>query len=97
MTDDPEKPDSKDEKGVFEKYEMIKLNKYAIVVTIVIANLAAWVMIYKINYSWDLFLNPNLILLGSIKLGIIIALFSAFFLYFNKKINFLLDERNKKL
>jgi len=98
MTDDSEKSDSsKDEKGIFEKYEMTKLNKYAVIATIAIVNLAAWIMIYQINFSWNLFLNPNLILLGSIKLGIIVALLSAFFLYFNKKINFLLDERSKKL
>ncbi len=95
MIDDQEKPDSKDDKGVFEKYEMIKLNKYAIVATIAIINLASLIMIYQINFSWNLILNPNLILLGSIKLGIIIALLSALFLYFNKKINFLLDERKK--
>ena len=61
MIDDQEKPDSKDDKGVFEKYEMVKLNKYAIVATIAIINLASLIMIYKINFSWDLFLNPNLI------------------------------------
>ncbi len=98
MTDDSEKPDSsKDEKGVFEKYEMKKLNKYAVISTLAIINLATWIVIYQINNDWNVILNPDLVMYGSIKLGIIIALLSAFFLYFNKKINFLLDERTRKL
>jgi len=97
--DDSEKPDSsKDEtKGVFEKYEMKKLNKYAVIATLVIINLATWIVIYQINNDWNVILKPDLVMYGSIKLGIIIALLSAFFLYFNKKINFLLDERTRKL
>ncbi len=96
--DDSEKPDSsKDEKGIFEKYEMKKLNKYAVIATLAIINLATWIAIYQINNDWNVIINPDLVLYGSIKLGIIIALLSGFFLYFNKKINFLLDERNKKL
>ncbi len=95
--DDSEKPDSStDEKGVFEKYEMKKLNKYAVIATLAIINLATWIVIYQINNDWNVILNPNLVLYGTIKLGIIIALLSAFFLYFNKKINFLLDERTRK-
>ncbi len=98
MTDDSEKPDSsKDEKGVFEKYEMKKLNKYAVIATLAIINLAAWIVIYQINYSWNVILNPNLMMFGSIMLGIIVILFSALMVYFNKKINFLLDERTRKL
>ena len=93
--DDSEKPYSKDEKGTFEKYEMKKLNKYAVIVTLAIINLAAWIAIYQMNYSWNVILNPDLMMLGSVKMGIIIALLSGFFLYFNKKINFLLDERSK--
>ena len=96
MTDDSEKSDSIDKKGVFEKYEMKKLNKYAVIATLVIINIAAWIAIYQINNSWNVILNPDLVLFATIKMGIIIALLSAFFLYFNKKINFLLDERNRK-
>ncbi len=98
MTDISEKPDSSEDKtGIFEKYEMKKLNKYAVIATIAIINLASLIAIYQINNSWNVILNPDLMIYGSMKLGIIIALFSAFFLYFNKKINFLLDERSKKL
>jgi len=96
MTDISEKPDSsEDKKGIFEKYEMKKLNKYAVIATVVIINLASVIVIYQINNSWNVILNPDLMMYGTIKLGIIIALLSAFFLYFNKKINFLLDERKK--
>jgi len=98
MTYDSEKPDSsKDEKGVFEKYEMKKLNKYAVIATIVIINLASLIAIYQINNDWNVIINPDLVLFATIEMGIIIALLSAFFLYFNKKINFLLDERSRKL
>jgi len=98
MTDISEKPDSSEDKtGIFEKYEMKKLNKYAVIATVVIVNLASVIVIYQISNLWNVILNPDLVMYGTIKLGIIIALLSAFFLYFNKKINFLLDERTKKL
>jgi len=99
IQDDTEKPNSSTDetKGVFEKYEMKKLNKYAVIATIAIINLASLIAIYQINNSWNVILNPDLVLFATIKMGIIIALLSAFFLYFNKKINFLLDERTKKL
>ena len=97
ISDDSEKPDSSvdETKGVFVKYEMAKLNKYLVAVAIGIVNLASWLVIYQINYSWIAIFNPDLLMFGSIMLGIFVILFSAFFLYFNKKINVLLDERKK--
>ena len=81
---------------ILEKYEMGKLNKYAVAITITIINIAAWIMVYQINYSWSVFTDANLLAITSIMLGVTVALFSAIFLYFNKKINFLLDERTPK-
>ena len=79
MTDDSEKPDSsKDEKGVFEKYEMKKLNKYAVIATLAIINLATWIVIYQINNDWNVIINPDLVLFATIKMGIIIASLSQY-------------------
>ena len=83
-------------KGIFEKYEMEKLNKYAVAITIAIINTATWIMVYQINYSWNVYADANLLAFTSIMLGVTVTLFSLVFLYFNKKINFLLDERTRK-
>ena len=93
------KPNSStdDTKGIFEKYEMHKLNKFAVAATLVIINLAIWMLVYQINYSWNVFADVDLLAFTSILLGVIVALFSGVFLYFNKKIDFLLDERTGKL
>ena len=84
-------------KGIFEKYEMEKLNKYAVAITMAIINTATWMLVYHINYSWNVYADANLLAFTSIMLGVTVALFSAVFLYFNKKINFLLDERTRKV
>ena len=81
---------------ILEKYEMHKLNKYVVAITIAIINTATWLMIYQINYSWNVNTNENLLAFTSVMLGVTVALFSLVFLYFNKKINFLLDERARK-
>ena len=99
LQNDSEKPNSSPDEieRVFEKYEMQKLNKYAIAATIVIINLASWITVYQINYSWNIYENLDLLAFTSIMLGVTVGLLSVVFLYFNKKINFLLDERTKKL
>jgi len=83
-------------KGIFEKYEMEKLNKYAVAITMAIINTATWMLVYQINYSWNVYVDTNLLAFTSIMLGVTVTLFSLVFLYFNKKINFLLDERTRK-
>jgi len=98
IQDDTKKPNSSPDEidKILEKYEMGKLNKYAVAMTIAIINTATWIMVYQINYSWNVYTNANLLAFTSIMLGVTVALFSAVFLYFNKKINFLLDERTRK-
>ena len=86
-----------DTRGILEKYEMHKLNKYVVVTTMAIINVATWMLVYKINYSWNVYADVNLLAFTSIMLGVTVTLFSLVFLYFNKKINFLLDERTQKL
>lgn len=84
-------------RGIFEKYEMYKLNKYAVTATVAIINISTWMLVYKINYSWNVYADVDLLAFTSILLGVTVTLFSGVFLYFNKKINFLLDERTGKL
>ena len=80
-------------KGIFEKYEMHKLNKYGVAITLAIINTATWIMIYQINYSWNVYADVDLLAFTSIMFGVAVALLSVVFLYFNKKTNFLLDDR----
>jgi len=82
---------------ILEKYEMEKLNKYVVAITIAIINTATWIMVYQINNSWNVYSDANLLTFTSILLGITVTLFSVVFLYFNKKINLLLDERTQKV
>ena len=84
-------------KGILEKYEMQKLNKYVVVITIAIINTASWIAIYHLNYLWNILGNLNLLAFTLIMLGVTVTLFSVVFLYSNKKINYLLDERDEKL
>lgn len=95
----PEKPNSSPEepKGVFEKYEMVKLNKYGIIITIAIINIATWLSIHKITLTWNVIENASAVGFTLILLGVTVGLFSVAILYFNHKTNFLLDERTKKL
>jgi len=99
IQDDTKKPSSSPDEidKILEKYEMEKLNKYVVVITLAIINTATWIMIYQINYSWNVYTDTNLLAFTSILLGVTVALFSVVFLYFNKKINLLLDERTQKL
>ncbi len=84
-------------KGIIEKYDMGKLNKYGVAITAAIINLATWMLVYQINYSWNVYADTSLLAFTSILFGVTVVLLSVVFLYFNKKINFLLDERDTKL
>ena len=100
IQDSTEKPNSfTDETNkILEKYEMEKLNKYVVAIALATINTATWIMVYQINYSWNVvYANANLLAFTSIMLGVTVGLFSIIFLYFNKKINLLLDERTQKL
>jgi len=99
IQDNTKKPNSSTDEidKILEKYEMGKLNKYAVLITLAIINTATWIMVYQINNSWNAYTDANLLTFTSIMLGVTVALFSGVFLYFNKKINFLLDERTRKV
>ena len=95
----PEKSNSSisESKGILEKYELVKLNKYAVISMITIINLATWMVIFRIRDFW--FVDGQISIVGFtlIMLGMTIGLFTILFLYFNQKTNFLIDERNKRL
>ena len=82
--------------GILEKYEMGKLNKYGVVITIAIINIALWSLIYRIYRSQDMYYDYDLIIFTLMMFGVVVALFSLVFLYFNKKTNYLLDQRTQK-
>jgi len=95
----PEKSNSStlDSKGILEKYELVKLNKYAVISMITIINLATWMVIFRIRDFWFVDGQINIVGFTLIMLGMTIGLFTILFLYFNQKTNFLIDERNKRL